>query len=290
MSFLKNLFLKGAESKRTEKTVPSPAKLLADQIAERLFTHTAKPVLTFSLEEGSAGLFESKVGGAFYVPEGEEAPTDGRGRPMYLLAQLNFSALPALEDFPERGLLQFFLTGSGDLYGADFDDPTAQKDWCVRYLPEIPEERNVNETCISRPEWTPDTTLPLICENTYSLKAAAGTQAITLCDYRISDALRRTCVDLLPEDFRDIYDLDDRLSAELLKNQELYGAQIGGYPDFTQYDPREEVEDAPDVLLFQLESGGDILWGDSGVGNFFIRSEDLKNKDFSRVWYNWDGC
>ncbi|MFR5020261.1 DUF1963 domain-containing protein [Faecalibacillus intestinalis] len=28
--------------------------------------------------------------------------------------------------------------------------------------------------------------------------------------------------------------------------------------------------------------------GDSGVGNFFISKEDLKNKDFSHVRYYWD--
>ena len=27
---------------------------------------------------------------------------------------------------------------------------------------------------------------------------------------------------------------------------------------------------------------------DSGVGNFFISKEDLKNKDFSHVRYYWD--
>lgn len=290
MSFLKKLFPRGAESKKAEEAAPSPAKLLADQISERLFSHTARPALILSLEERSAGLFESKIGGAFYVPEGQAAPVDRHDQPMYLLAQLNFSEFPALEDFPERGLLQFFLTGSGDMYGADFDDPTSQNDWCIRYLPEIPEERNVSETCIFHPEWTADTCLPLLGEDAFSLKASSRTQSITLCDYRVSDTLRRTCADLLPEDFRDVYDLDEQVSSELLKKQELYSGQIGGYPDFTQYDPREEMEDAPDILLFQLESGEDIQWGDSGVCNFFIRSEDLKNKDFSRVWYNWDGC
>jgi len=30
------------------------------------------------------------------------------------------------------------------------------------------------------------------------------------------------------------------------------------------------------------------MWGDCGVGNFFINIEDLKNLDFSDVLYNWD--
>ena len=50
--------------------------------------------------------------------------------------------------------------------------------------------------------------------------------------------------------------------------------------------PRQE--DSNEILLFQLDSQDHILWGDSGVGNFFISKEDLKNKDFSHVRYNWD--
>ena len=48
--------------------------------------------------------------------------------------------------------------------------------------------------------------------------------------------------------------------------------------------------DIPNILLFQLDTVEDIMWGDSGVGNFFIREEDLKNRDFTRVLYNWDCC
>ncbi|HGY2265805.1 TPA: DUF1963 domain-containing protein [Morganella morganii] len=47
----------------------------------------------------------------------------------------------------------------------------------------------------------------------------------------------------------------------------------------------------PSVLLLQLDSGSgdvDILWGDCGIGNFFICPDDLKKADFSRVVYNRD--
>jgi uncharacterized protein YwqG len=45
--------------------------------------------------------------------------------------------------------------------------------------------------------------------------------------------------------------------------------------------------------LFQLDSAGhgndvDILWGDSGVGAFFINAEDLAGGHFERSWFNWD--
>ena len=73
--------------------------------------------------------------------------------------------------------------------------------------------------------------------------------------------------------------------------------QLDGYPYFTQSDPRGEKPeyDRMDTLLFQLDSDGRgredlVLWGDCGVGGFFINREDLCRRDFSKVLYNWDCC
>ncbi|WP_159100048.1 DUF1963 domain-containing protein [Treponema saccharophilum] len=55
--------------------------------------------------------------------------------------------------------------------------------------------------------------------------------------------------------------------------------QIGGLPFFTQSDVRREG----DVLLFQMDSEGEIGWGDMGIANFFISLSDLKAHDFTNV-------
>ena len=82
--------------------------------------------------------------------------------------------------------------------------------------------------------------------------------------------------------------------AELADKGGLPQHRIGGYPYFTQEDPREE-NSKYDFLLFQLDSDytdntDKVMWGDSGIGNFFINSERLKKLDFSDVLYNWDCC
>lgn len=69
--------------------------------------------------------------------------------------------------------------------------------------------------------------------------------------------------------------------------------QVGGYPYFTQEDPRDYSENNYQdytELLFQLDSDdeNEICWGDVGIGNFFIRPEDLKKRDFLKVLYTWD--
>ena len=33
-----------------------------------------------------------------------------------------------------------------------------------------------------------------------------------------------------------------------------------------------------------------IMWGDAGVANWLITPEQLKNLDFSKVFYSWDSC
>ena len=74
------------------------------------------------------------------------------------------------------------------------------------------------------------------------------------------------------------------------------GHRIGGYPFFTQDDPRAYLPHLQQhtILLLQLDSdsgNGDadkVLWGDYGVGNFFITPEDLQRRDFSRVLFTWD--
>ncbi|WP_343125143.1 DUF1963 domain-containing protein [Xanthomonas theicola] len=57
-------------------------------------------------------------------------------------------------------------------------------------------------------------------------------------------------------------------------------------PEFTQEDPRKP-QDAQ-VLRLQLDSDQAMMWGDSGIADFFIDPADLHRGDFSPVAYNWD--
>ena len=74
--------------------------------------------------------------------------------------------------------------------------------------------------------------------------------------------------------------------------------QLGGYPYFTQYDPRFEYRSSEATkyteLLFQIDSQfdtkWDLCWGDAGVRNLFISRENLEALDFSDLLYNFDCC
>ena len=68
------------------------------------------------------------------------------------------------------------------------------------------------------------------------------------------------------------------------------GSKIDGYAYFTQYDPRSLDDDKDWVLLLQLDTDESLMFGDYGVANWFITKEDLINKNFNNVFFNWDCC
>lgn len=87
------------------------------------------------------------------------------------------------------------------------------------------------------------------------------------------------------------YDEYDQIMEEHYEIASGQGSKLGGYPFFTQEDPRAYEEYTEyDTLLLQIDTEEDlgIMWGDAGVANFFIAKENVTKRDFSKVLYNWD--
>lgn len=216
--------------------------------------------------------WSSKVGGKPYLPAGTDYPSVKKGKPLFFLAQINFAEIPPLPDYPNKGILQFFISDD-ELYGLNLDSPF-QSNYKVIYYPEVIQDKN---KLISDFSFLPEFKYtPLDSDHEVAMRFRSVTVPISGNDYRFEE--------LFPE-FSDDYDLLDEY-------QEFCGAQgtkIGGYSDFVQEDTRVGNKSLKGYeLLFQLDSEGEICWGDMGVGNFFIKPEDLKKLDFSKVLYNWD--
>ncbi len=281
---------------------------LARQIAGEIVERNTEPVLRFTLDRGGKPkIFESKVGGTPYLPRDMAWPLDSNGMGMKLLAQVDCAALEDLPDFPHRGLLQIFF-GLDDVFGVDFDDPTAQKGFRVLYHETVNSavteaEVQAKEAGAPQPEGDTRYYTPLF--GAYGICfAPAAVQHINSQDFRAWDQFLKKWNEGHGTGFKTQWDyyratkIDGEFPAP--KEKAPYH-QLGGYPYFTQEDPRTgagELADL-DVLLFQLDSdmlpkeqGGDdlVLWGDCGIANFFINREALKRRDFSRVCYNWDCC
>ena len=209
--------------------IPRITDYVAEKLSQLLRYSTEMPVLRLTEDDSPAQITDSKLGGAFYVPEGMKAPRNlDTGNPLYLLAQLNFSQLPQLRGFPAQGLLQFFIDGEDTLYGADYDNPQSQRSWRVRYLPNVPVTA-LHANRVVKPAWHDDTVLPFNDPDTERrLVAQAGKQTITPTDYRFEGRLQ-SCVSTLNEYDHGFFreheaEIRDSLAALLMSG----GHQVGG--------------------------------------------------------------
>jgi uncharacterized protein YwqG len=227
-------------------------------------------------------LWQSKFGGLPYLPKGCDYPKGTEGNPLFLLAQINFEEFSCLEGFPQSGILQFYIADD-DFYGADWDAPTQQEGFRVVYFPTISQTENDLVTDFS---FLPEPSgLPFFgCS---SLQFEKKMAPVGITDYKFNE--------LLGENFFEQFDNEeDETWDEYMDKFPSEGHKIGGYAYFTQDDPRSygksETTVDKEILLLQIDTDNvvDIMWGDSGVCNFFISRTDLENLDFSRVFYTWD--
>lgn len=229
----------------------------------------------------------SKVGGAAYWPEGRDYPRDGNGNPLALLAQVDFAEIEgAPAGYPRTGLLQFFIAAD-DYYGANFDGPMSmqalarQKGFRVVYWPQPSPV-----AALAVPSVAGGDLLPFTPEQPRRIRFVPGREAIGANDVGLPAVLGRDLHELAAEQARRQGLDEDALSEALYERLQRTGHKLGGHPDFTQSDPRTVGDDY--VLLLQLDTDESMMWGDSGIANFFIPAQDLARGDFSRVAYHWD--
>ena len=272
-------------SERLERPLTGEAKQVK-KVLTQIKKDTATPFIKIKPKKAKKlPLTASKFGGVPYWDLQKPYPVDNNGNQLALLAQIDLAELPPLPDFPQKGLLQFFISND-DLAGMDFDNRLSQKGWRVVYHasvnPNITEKEVLNLAI-------PLENMPL-GDTQYQLSFDLGSQSMGLCDYRFEKLFKTTAEKLKIEFDEDdeLLDLIEEETYDKLHNSTA-GHHIGGYPIFTQDDPRyDETLAQHTILLLQIDSKNGILWGDAGVGNFFITADDLKKRDFSQVLYNWD--
>ncbi|MBL8226930.1 MAG: DUF1963 domain-containing protein [Bryobacterales bacterium] len=226
----------------------------------------------FVLQPGG-DLFDSRVGGKPFLPQSTPYPHNEAGDPLLFLAQVNFSQMPKLDGFPASGLLSFFI-GTDEMYGLDLEQPDKQDGFRVLYFSKSQLE-DAPRTDFGFLNHLGEIMSPLAEPfQPRKMHFHIVEEALSLTDYRFAQV---TGIDPFAEEAEEI-DLDC----------DGTGHKVGGYASFTQEDPRTDLEGEPYELLLQLDMDLDLMWGDSGVGNFFIRPSDLAKLDFTRVLYNWD--
>ena len=123
---------------------------LARQITAELHAEHRRPCVRFTLEPGEPELCASKAGGTPYLPRDMAWPLDGEGGPLSLLAQVDCAGLSGLPDFPQTGLLQFWIAWE-DVCGVDFEDLTNTAGFRVLYHETMDPSVTAEEVQAKRP-------------------------------------------------------------------------------------------------------------------------------------------
>lgn len=266
-------------------------------VIEEIKKNNSRECINIVIEENnSLNLTDSKFGGLPYISTDSDTPKDSNGNQLALLAQINCSDLPENTLYPKDGLLQFWISRNDD-FGLD-----NKKDYCVKYIKNI-EDNITKESILNKykllDEENSEEYSPFSKKNTsFALKFEKGISTITSTDFLFEDIALKTIHELFPdENIEDLYnDLERDIFNTLFKVFNGVDHAIGAYPTFTQWDPRNpEEKDAYSIILLQVEShwnnnpnNNGIMWGDSGVANFFINKEKLEHLNFEDVLFNWD--
>ena len=276
-----------------EKELKISAKDIFKEI-EKKYQETAKEMMVADASVNASKeikITDSKIEGIPYIPIGKKIPTNSKEQQFMFLAQINCEDLKGLEDFPQEGILQFWVLGS-DHFGKDFDNPTNRDGFEVIYYEKIEDYYSEDEFKEMYNPYKFDLKYmeTLIasepCKMKFSLEKQKESFNYELLDNLFKEVLEEESLgfnekDKLYEEVEKLY--DDEFY------EEIVGTKCNGFPYFTQWEPRDDKQMKEyDTSLFQIDSGKEVMIGDSGVMHFFINREKLKNKDFSDVFYHWD--
>lgn len=246
-----------------------------DLVIELIKKVTKKECYSFKIVEGKPNVTDTKLGGVPYLPKGYEYPTDENDNPLALLFQINFEDIK-LENYPEKGILEIFVD-------TELSYPPKYK---ILYFETI-------EDC--------ETNFPtldlkyFIVREEYKLELEKGITYMPINDYRF-DQILSECAQNVGLTINHLHSIEEDLNDEeafdyLINKLPATYAEVGGYANFTQYDPREgENSDLTECIL-KIDSYLDtkkVMIGDCGIAWVLISKENLINKRFELAQFDWD--
>lgn len=290
--------------------VQMPDKKTVKILLQELQKRTRQDSIKIQIEENrKPTLFESKLGGVPYWDRKRKYPMTSDGSSLMLLAQINLNELPENQMLPRTGMLQFFIWFDRNyglpmqesgypnhtyqvVYHENIDESITEADVLsigIKTTRDLEkEDKGVNQ----------QDSIGFPVRGEYAVSFKTETAYMNDCDVRCDELLHKIADELGIEldsrlKFYQMFDEYDKKYADI--HESTYGHRMFGYPNFRQRDPRSMKRNYYDTLLFQLDSDywknqWRILWGDAGVGAFFINSKKLEALDFGDVLYSWDCC
>ena len=231
------------------------AKKVYDEIwVEYEKTAQTKTFAKITLTENELKITDSKVMGLPYIPKGAQIPQTANGDKMIMIAQINCDDLQGLADFPEKGILQFFVLNDEDgLLGLDFDNQTVQDSFRVIYHEKIEEFYDENELKSIYNPYNFEESYITNDNESYKMNFELTSEKERFEDmfYHI---FRKICKEKGLKQTQE--DWLYRKLLNFMQYSENYYSQSDGFAFFTQDDLREYNEEYKkfDTVLFQLNS------------------------------------
>lgn len=248
-----------------------------NQLVETYLEKTKKECYVIEPLDGIPNITDDKIGGIPYLPIGESIPTDSTGKPMELLLQVDLSKIQ-LENFNFNGILQAYIE-------QELPYPITYK--IKVYQPNLPYQENLIVTVSDESPISEPFKIKLKKVNTY----------MSVSDFRAETIILNLVEEIYGQKVESIFDMKDENSPSIEKfwgviADKTPSANIGGYPDFTQIDPREYGEhEEKTECLFKIDSNleeSKIMFGDAGIMFALISVEDLRNNNLDNTFVDWD--
>lgn len=284
---------------KTEETIYKNIDSILETIKER--TKMTAYSLTMN-KKRKPRFFDSKFGGLAYWDLKKEYPCDLNGKKLMLIAQINLDQNPMEALLLKGGMLQFFGDGE-EIFCQGFGAADDQNKFRVIYHDKIDYNITKEELIAFG---LPDSTekekgyihMPISKELAFDVEKKEV--FMNMQDYRFRKELKtaieqRFSINIMENPY---HILDSDIVADKF---DYPGHWILGYSDFVGKDPRNYKEyreqfQQYDRQLFQFdvhyldENDYYFQYGGCGVAHFFIRSQDLEQKDFSHIMYHWESC
>lgn len=280
-----------SQSPKKDSTPPPPPTCpeydIVKTVLEKIKQDTLIDCISIEISQisqDSVNPTDSVIGGK--PPYAEKVPTK-KGDELRFLAQINCSELPELKGYPNKGLLQFWVS----------------KDICVDEECEVvyyanPTNNKIDQLNIDMDVYDKeDDEWPIKTGSVGKMTFKKSQESMSTDDYRFDNLFAKAYNEIAKntegvEEIEAFCDIKDEIWKYLWNHTDLVssgdGNKIGGYPHFCQWDPRES-EKSEELLLLQIDSDDDfILWGDYGTANFFIKERDLINHKFGNCMFHWD--
>lgn len=259
-----------------------------------LLQDTLLPSVHIDVVQEDTSCLESKFGGIFYLPQGEQIPVCPEGEQMQFLAQINFAELPPLSGFPHQGIVQFFLDTNEDRFYEKIDGEESKRElYTIRYYPNPNVVYQQNPTLENADI---DEHLSIDWKNG-KMQFEAVSEVATfyvgqdlVADMGYQHVWEKLTPALVKKAGYDIENWEDDTD-DFCWDFGNWGCKIGGHPAFKSFDERidNETDQPYETLLFQYDFATREEF-EEDTFSFFIRPEDLANCRFDDVLLIWQNC